>query len=1253
MKPNRSIPSYLRRLMVAQACALLAVSTLLGQQANPPPATTEAPSGGPAVKMQTTTSGAPTSEETVKMSPFIINTTKDAGYFAENTLAGSRLNTNISDLAASITVVNKQQMEDTGSIDINDVFRYEVSTEGSATFTPVIIDRNTAKDVLGGYSDSGGAMTGNYQANRIRGMTAPDQGINNFPTNKLIPFDSYNTQSVEITRGPNSLLFGLGTPAGIVNQTMAQAALNKDTNEVTGRTDAYGSARASLAINRVLIPDKLAFYGAYLYNNQQFQRKPSGDLTRRLYGTITYKPFKNTTIRAFAESFSEAANRPNGLVPRDLITPWLQAGRPGYDPTTRSITVLDTGKVYGPYVSSTLSAGYVAGNFSNSAAASTPLLSGVALPMVPNPQFVQGIMFEDISRPIRLIDGSTSVAYFQRQNPLYAPAQTSPATAVPTPTTLGWLPGDSHYMIYDRQWTSSTVSYPVTIVSNNSYPVIGGVPYQAYQNPGVTNKSIYNWDKYNTIQTNFADSRAANYSFEIDQQLLPNLFFNAGWFRQDIHIVSNDTMGALTGNTLQVDTNMKLPDGTVNPYFGAPFIEEGAGGGMDTFYIPERDDNYRAMLSYTPDFTKQNNFLKWLGHHRFLAMWSRQESKSVNERWRNGYVDGDPDAKLRYVQNLALSGQNIAAAGLTLMRKYYMGAPGGPQGVVTHSSGFWGNQGWNRPATSQIEVYNYTTQAWQQDTVTEQALFFGGSRTRRQVNSWTLAAQDYLLNDRLVTTFGFRHDMYRAGTTSTGALTTAQGITYAPALTTAQQYVNGYTGALDYNVVMNRWGRWDYLRGNTRTIGGAFHMLKDVGFVQNIGGRDSLVSQFLNGLTLYINKSANFNPPSVYATDYFTKAPPAPTGKGKDVGIGFSLFHDKLVGRINWYRANNTNERTAAAATLVGRLAYEDYTLATYYENSILRIQNAEAAGKTFAQIIADRNWNTDASNNVSDETNQRKVYAAIGLPYLYYNSVINVGSGATQNSEARGTELQITYNPSPNWTMKFSADKQRTVYSNIAPQYDAWLAVRMPVWLSLVSPFPIGAPENTFTDAGGAQYSMQRFWTAYGYSTNAILTSATGNTASGVYFNNIIGAAYATAKALEGATSPDQRKYHANFLTNYQFTTGKLKGWTVGGAERWESAAIIGFYGKVNDPVGFPGVVNFIDPSKPVYDSGNYYTDLWVAYGRKIFSNKIGWKIQLNIINAFESGHLQPIAVNFDGLPYAWRIVDPRQFVLSSTFSF
>ena len=625
---------------------------------------------------QAQTAAAPTQPKTdetiVELSPFTVTTEKDSGYYAENTLAGSRIKTPLTDLAASITVVTKQQMDDTGSLDINDVFKYEASTEGSGTYTPVIIDRSTAKDTIGGYTDSGGNTTTNAQSNRVRGLSAPDAAINNFPTNNRLPFDSYNTESVEITRGPNSLLFGLGTPAGIVNQSATKAALNKNTNEVAVRTDQYGSYRSALSINRSLIKDQLAIYGALLYNNQQFQRKPSRDLTRREYAAITYKPFKNTVLRAFGENYQEDANRPNALTPRDLVTPWLQSGRPSYDPTTRTITMLDTGKTYGPYVNSTLSPGYVAGAMvAGAGAPSSYFLTGTAVPnTVVNPQFVNGIYFDDVTRPIRLIDGTgNSVAYFQRNPVLYAPAQTNPATATPTPTSLGWAAGsDPRYLIYDREWSSSSLNYPLTVVNNQTYPTINGVAYGNYQNPGVTSKRIYDWTKYNDIQTNFSKLRAGNYSLELEQQLLPDLFLNAGWLRQDIDSTENNTMGQLTGNTIQIDTNAKLPDGTTNKYFGLPFIEEGQGGGMDTWYHPQTDDNFRAMLAYNLDLTKQTSFLKWLGHHRLLGLWSRQESKQAIERWRNGFVDGDPDAKLRYVSNMAINGTQLALNGLTLER---------------------------------------------------------------------------------------------------------------------------------------------------------------------------------------------------------------------------------------------------------------------------------------------------------------------------------------------------------------------------------------------------------------------------------------------------------------------------------------------------------------------------------------------------------------------------------------------------------
>jgi hypothetical protein len=45
--------------------------------------------------------------------------------------------------------------------------------------------------------------------------------------------------------------------------------------------------------------------------------------------------------------------------------------------------------------------------------------------------------------------------------------------------------------------------------------------------------------------------------------------------------------------------------------------------------------------------------------------------------------------------------------------------------------------------------------------------------------------------------------------------------------------------------------------------------------------------------------------------------------------------------------------------------------------------------------------------------------------------------------------------------------------------------------------------------------------------------------------------------------------------------------------------------------------------------------------------------RLQLNITNVLENGRLQPIAYNPDGQAWNYRIIDPRQFILSVTFDF
>jgi len=132
----------------------------------------------------------------------------------------------------------------------------------------VIIDRSTSKDTLGGYTDSGGNTTTKRQSNRIPACRGRMPRSITFRPIIGCSFDSYNTRSV---KSPVSELTALWDSAvrRHVNQSTAQAELNRDTNQISlapTTTDLPQLARDS----RSLIKDKLAIYAAFLYNNQQF-----------------------------------------------------------------------------------------------------------------------------------------------------------------------------------------------------------------------------------------------------------------------------------------------------------------------------------------------------------------------------------------------------------------------------------------------------------------------------------------------------------------------------------------------------------------------------------------------------------------------------------------------------------------------------------------------------------------------------------------------------------------------------------------------------------------------------------------------------------------------------------------------------------------------------------------------------------------------------------------------------------------------
>jgi outer membrane receptor protein involved in Fe transport len=320
------LPTKARYLVSAAAFALL-LNTGMSQAAstNTAPETTTTTTTTTTDVPVTTTSGT---ETPTVMTPFEVDSSQDTGYRARSSLAGSRVNTDLKDIANPITVVTKDFLTDIGAVDVNDILTYEVGTEGTKDFSS-----NTSQ--LGRTSDN--ATQDPAGATRGRGLAAFDFTRDYFYSlsdvitgfsSQSVGFDTYNIDSITISRGADSILAGLGSPAGIINIAPQMAGLERNVTDLSYRFGSYGDQRSTFNVNIVAIPDVLAFRVAGLYDDKGFEQKPSYDLDRRYYLATTYKPFKKTIIHASYENANVHEHLPNTFTPEDDITQWIQLGKP-------------------------------------------------------------------------------------------------------------------------------------------------------------------------------------------------------------------------------------------------------------------------------------------------------------------------------------------------------------------------------------------------------------------------------------------------------------------------------------------------------------------------------------------------------------------------------------------------------------------------------------------------------------------------------------------------------------------------------------------------------------------------------------------------------------------------------------------------------------------------------------------------------------------------------------------------------------
>ncbi|MCF3649395.1 TonB-dependent siderophore receptor [Synoicihabitans lomoniglobus] len=248
----------------------------------------------------------------VELSEFVVTSDDDVGYAATSSLAGSRLKTDLKDIAAPISVFTKEFLDDIGATSVNAALEYALNTV-------------TEYDVTGN-----GIVSNNYQT-RMRGITGAGRSRNYMSTNLNIDF--YNTERLDFSRGPNSVLFGIGSPAGIINSSTKFARLGGNLTTVQMRVGSYSDHRASIDINRSLT-DSLAIRANLLwqdsegYRDFEFQQKKGAALAG------TWRPFEKTTIRIEGEVMDIEENRARPWTPFDGVIGWETAGRPGVNTAT-------------------------------------------------------------------------------------------------------------------------------------------------------------------------------------------------------------------------------------------------------------------------------------------------------------------------------------------------------------------------------------------------------------------------------------------------------------------------------------------------------------------------------------------------------------------------------------------------------------------------------------------------------------------------------------------------------------------------------------------------------------------------------------------------------------------------------------------------------------------------------------------------------------------------------------------------------
>ena len=247
--------------------------------------------------------------EVVELTPFTVSTTLDRGYQAQSTLGGSRLRTDLKDVAAPTSAFTAEFLKDVAVTSTDEIGRYMVSTEYD-------------------FGEDGGPgqnflKDSSTRTMRMRGLTGGTISVNFFKSN--FTTDTFNIERIDQSRGPNSVLFGIGNPGGIINVSTKRAQLGKNSGAVAVQGRSEGGLREEGDYNQVL-GDKVAVRVAAAKDNRGSWRNYEFNDSERYYITGKWRLSRNTDLNVDVEKAAITRQIKRTVTAFDAYTLWKAAG---------------------------------------------------------------------------------------------------------------------------------------------------------------------------------------------------------------------------------------------------------------------------------------------------------------------------------------------------------------------------------------------------------------------------------------------------------------------------------------------------------------------------------------------------------------------------------------------------------------------------------------------------------------------------------------------------------------------------------------------------------------------------------------------------------------------------------------------------------------------------------------------------------------------------------------------------------------